>query len=256
MEERKFILDSLYGELCNIPNVESRANNGLISIYWNKEDAVCSIDTDNGNLEINFENYTISDPIELTVILKEDEEARLSDELIENEKKVFDTICRFNVLMSVASIEGKDKNKITLRIGGSKDIFKNGVDNRIVGENETLKVIVGDDLDFFVVNMFLLANEEISSAEQFTAVIKNLNQMRDFKGRNNTYTFSVSGLDLSDDSLGKIKDGCDDPVERIDSITFNDCSISLTRPSSLAFFDKGTKYFYNNCEFANENRFN
>lgn len=260
MEERQFILDSLFNELCNIQNIESRSNRKLISIYWNRENSICSIDTNYGSIEIDFNTYSVSEPVEIPVFIKEDEEARLSDELKGDEKKVFDTICKFNVLMSEAYLKGNDKNNnnnnnIILEIGGAKTLFKNGIDNRVIGENDTIKNIIGDDLDFFVINMFLLSNSDISSVEQFAAVINNLNRIADFKGRNNTYTFNVSGLDVSDEFLSRAKDGMDTPVDRIDSISFNDCIISITRPSSIAFFEKGTKYFYNNCEFTNSNRF-
>lgn len=178
-----------------------------------------------GNIYLDIPNKKVSgeEKIEFS---KKDLNSSICD-FVNNKK--FSILVRYGVLGYKCYI--KSDNEFYLYISEYNQ-------ENLMLEDITIQEIFADEFDFFFHDNLLKSKENISSFSDFKSVISSLFAISTLpKGKNKTYSFFVSGLNITKENMMKLKD-TNDQVPAVDRITFADCVGD--KDFVKTFFEKST----------------
>lgn len=135
------------------------------------------------------------------------------------------------------------------------EIIKSMTYNFKIGEGFKYKYPINFEIRDLFVNIIpyvsdicIRRNNDISNMKYLLWLLSTLQSLEKEKINSLKYSFNITGLNISDSQLLSIVDDNWISLSNVDSILFEDCTISVNSPMILNLFEKGTKIKYKMCD--------
>ena len=182
-------------------------------------------------ISIDIENKEISGEVSFDFNKSDIDKSICS--LINN--NIFDLLIRYGLLKYSCFIKSEEHYVIS--------IFSVEKGEGEIIEDISIEDLISEELNFFFYDNLLKVKDNISTFGDFQAVIDALFGISILpKGKNKTYSFIITGLEITKENLMKIKPN-NDQVPAIDHITFVDC-VTEDKDFISRFFGKSTVINY------------
>lgn len=181
------------------------------------------------SLNIDFQKEEVTGVLKIEHLTKKDLGTTICDYLQSQE---FNFLVRYGLLSYDVYI--KSENDFTLEISA---------DGQTPLEDITIEELISEELNFFFYDNLLKSKDNITSFGDFKSVVDALFGISVLpKGKTKTYSFFVTGLELTKDNMMKMKDN-NDQVPGVEHITFIDC-VQADKDFLSKYFEKSTVINY------------
>lgn len=181
------------------------------------------------SLSVDFQREELTGILKVEHLSKENLGTTICDYL---KSKEFNFLVRYGLLSYDVNINSENDFSLEISPDGHTPL-----------EDITIEELISEELNFFFYDNLLKSKDNITSFSDFKSVIDALFGISILpKGKAKTYSFFVTGLELTKDNMMKIKEN-NDQVPGVESITFIDC-VQVDKDFLSKYFEKSTVINY------------